>query len=116
MSDEPRQFTVEEIREQFLHNCWSAIDYWAGLHGSNVPPERPCRERISGAVFSILAALDGCSLEIPGFVVAPSPHPDDEEYCKAEGENWYPRVESEFDIGGGLHERFHSLDPERKGS
>lgn len=107
----PRQLTEAEVRENFLHHMWIIVDEWA-----KSDREHSVRERISGAVFSVLAALDGCSTDIPGFAVAPSPHKDDKEYKKQRGLDWYPKSDEskiKYDIGGTLHERFHSFDPEK---
>jgi hypothetical protein len=109
---EPREYTTEEVREMLLRHIWGLIHYWehdsrtADLHG-----------KMTGLAFSILSTLDGSSVEIPSFLVAPSPHPDDREYHKENGENWFPENhenEINCDIGGVLHEWFHSFDPDRK--
>lgn len=111
----PREKTVEEVRKEFLDYVWSMIDYWAGEGGSNVDPDKPVRERLSGFAHSLLATLDGCAMALPGFVVAPCPHPDDKEFCIAEGEDWYPQApELPSDIAGGLHELLYQHDPRRR--
>lgn len=84
----PRAKTAEEIREDFMDACRSLADYWAGKPGSNVPVERTCYERIQGALHSWLCILDGVSGGLPAFDLVASPHPDDKEYHRAEGENW----------------------------
>lgn len=96
----PRQYTTDEVREKLLSYVRGLVDYWDKT-------DRPRKESLSGLAFSILSTLDGGSVEVPGFVVAPSPHESDEEYHRQRGENWYPRVESEHDIAGCLHELFY---------
>lgn len=101
-----REKTVDEIRQEFLEHIGVIIHYWETL------PDTTVHERLSGLVFSILSTLDGCSGGMPGFIVAPSPHPDDKEYNIAEGENYYPQNhESDVkgDIAGGLHELLHMV-------
>lgn len=80
---EPRAFTVEEIREQFIDQLRNESKYWSGL------PGKTPRERCDGMVFSFLSMLDG-AFALPAFDVVTSPHPDDEQYLKCDGENWYP--------------------------
>lgn len=59
---------------------------------------------VLGLAFSIIVMLDGGNVGMPGFKVIPMPHPSDREYCKQNGENWYP---TGCDIGGSLHEHWH---------
>lgn len=107
----PHQLTEAEVRAEFLRHMWVIVDEWA-----NSTREHSVRERIAGAVFSVLSTLDGCSTDIPGFVVAPCPHKDNKEYQKQRGQDWYPKTDEskiKYDIGGTLHERFHDFDPEK---
>lgn len=98
-----RELTEDEVRKQFLKLVWDYIEYWDKL------PDKTCRERLEGLAFGMLVILDGESAELPGFVVAPDPHPDDKEYHKERGENWFPEnheSDTNCDIGGCLHELF----------
>lgn len=106
MSDEPRAYTKEEVREQFLKLIWDCINHWE-------KDERtlPTRDKLKGLAFSILVILDGESANLPGFLVKPSPQETDEEYHKNQGKNWYPK---DIDISGSLHELFYQFNPERK--
>lgn len=99
---EPRQYTDEEVRDRFLDHLAHAVRYW--LNESRVSDTEA---KMTGLVHSILATIDGSAAGLPGFILAPSPHPDDEEFHRREGENWYPRVEAEHDIAGGLHEHWY---------
>ena len=97
----PREYTTDEVREQFLDYVRDTIQYWV-KHPSNV------QDRVSGAVFSVLAAIDGSAGSLPGFVLAPSPHPDDKAYNQKNGDNWYPDAPTvNCDIAGSLHERLY---------
>ena len=69
-----KEYTTEEVREKFLNKLWTIVDFWNDLDTS-----KTTRERISGAVFSILAEIDGCGGDIPSFILAPDPHPADEK-------------------------------------
>ncbi len=100
----PRELTVEEVRNKFLKHCRLLVDYWDKVE------DRTTKEKISGAIFSVLAMLDGSNIDLPGFIVAPRPHENDKKFCKKEGENWYPenhKSNIKCDIGGSLHEMFH---------
>jgi hypothetical protein len=99
------EYTPEEVRERFIESVRSIVDYW-----EHVP--NPYGTRESGVAFSILSMLDGCNGGLPGFVVAPAPHPDDKQYYIDHGENYYPEApEVKCDIAGGLHEHFAKEKP-----
>lgn len=71
--------------------------------------EDEIKERCEGVLFSLLAMLDGSSLNLPSFAVVAAPHQDDMEYQSNNGENWFPPLPEEVadqlvDISGGLHE------------
>lgn len=83
-----RPYTQEEIMRQFLDYFSAMVDFWADVKGKND------KEKLSGLAFSILSMLDGCAGDLPAFEVIPTPHPEDKEYLKSQGENWYPDVES----------------------
>ncbi len=98
---EPRELTTDEVRENFLNQVVTVINYWA-----TVGSEEDIRGRLSGLAHSILVILDGGS-GLPGFIVAPSPHPASKSFFQKEGENWYPENHQSTvagDIAGGLHE------------
>ena len=112
MPDAPRQHTVEEARELFLGHVRGMIRYWANLPVSQKPADETEAEwRTSGIAFSILAAIDGSAMALPGYVLAPAPHPDEQELLRAEGSNWHPPApDAPFDIAGPLHELLGRLD------
>lgn len=92
-----RAYTYEEMRKMFLDNVAGIVKYWETV-------EFPGGSREGGVAFSILTLLDGCG-GTPGFDLIPSPHPEDEDYCKSIGENfWVPKNLSD----GGLHEQYCS--------
>lgn len=101
-----RQYTTDEIRTKFLELVWSYIDYWDKL------PDKPTRERLEGLAFGMLVILDGGSIEIPGFLVTPAPHPNDREYHQNRNEKWYPGSDVTCDIAGCLHELFYGCKPD----
>lgn len=104
-----RELTEDEVRSALLRHVWHMIDFWER--------EDRCpgtREKLEGFAFSMLAALDGSSTAVPGFVVAPRPHPDDRQYHADHDEDWYPENHDSdvvCDIGGSLHELFQSHNP-----
>jgi len=109
--EEPTAFTEDEIRAKFLKHVNGLITYWNGEGGSNVDPNRPPREKLEGLAFSILAMLDGSSMDLPGFSVTPCPHESDEQYHKDRGERWFP---NDVDIAGGLHDLLGHYKPKGK--
>jgi hypothetical protein len=105
MDNKPREYSENEIRENFLRNVWSIVDYWKNEELENDTMEN----RIEGVVFSILAMLDGANINLPSFIVAPSPHKDDKEYSIKNNHNYYPYNDSDNikgNIAGCLHELF----------
>lgn len=99
-----REYTEEEVRASFLEAVRDIVQYWEN-ESRTAPSEKP-----SGVAFSILVLLDGGHGFMPGFVVAPSPHPDDKEYNREHGENWFPEnheSNTKCDIAGALHELYH---------
>jgi hypothetical protein len=102
-----KEYTEEEVREQLLKHVHSLISYW-----ENEERRPEVRDKLSGLAFSILTMLDGCSIDLPRFIVAPDPHPRDKDYHKDNDENWYAEnCESDVccDISGCLHELFHEV-------
>lgn len=102
MRKKSRQYTTTEIREKFLKQSLATAEYWAKLDD----PSKTIEDRCEGVVFSMLVMLDG-GTDLPQFIVAPNPHPEDKNYCEEEGENYYP--DNNFkgisgNISGGLHE------------
>jgi len=111
MSD-ARELTTAEVRERFLAKVRTIVDYWADEGTEGPLANQSLRQRCEGVAFSILVTLDGEDAELPGFVVAPNPHPDDKIYCREHDLDWYPRTADglkehmvgRLDIAGSLHE------------
>ncbi len=76
------------------------------------------KEKIHTMVFSMLVGIDGESMALPGFILAPNPHKDDKEYNKKEGNDYYPQnhnAKVNCDIGGNLHDKWCNLDANCEG-
>ena len=109
MNDEkPRQYTAEEIRDQFINHMWDLVEYWdKHVKDQNMPIDR----RLQGLMHSVLTTLDGCSMDLPGFALVTTPHESDKDYHKDQGENWYPENDLEKmnePVCFMLHEDFYS--------
>jgi hypothetical protein len=103
----PKQLTNEQVRERLLRLFAGMVDYWE----KEAPPQRTLRERLNGLAFSMLAALDGESPGVPGFIVAPSPHKTDREYLQGQGRDWFPETPAvPTDIAGSLHEKWPQFE------
>ena len=81
--NEPRASTECEVRAEFLSHVHLLANYWATL------PYKSAQERCDGLAFSILSMIDGCNAGLPAFEISLSPHQDDKEYHRQEGENGY---------------------------
>lgn len=106
-----RELTTEECREYLLDHIRTMCEYW------NEVEERDTLGRLQGLAFSILAALDGCSINIPQFLIIPNPHPDDKQFRQELGENWYPEPPEnieEASLPGLLHEHFYQNEEEHE--
>ena len=100
--DGPREYTDDEARQMFLDHLAAVVRYW--LHEDRAPE---VEEKMTGLVHSILVAIDGGAAYLPGFLLVPSPHPDDTQFHRDEGENWWPGAnDAEHDIAGGLHDQW----------
>ena len=98
MSEEPRAYTTEEVRELFLKQVRESAHYWASL------PGKTPQERCDGLAFTILNIIDGSTLPLPAFDLIPSPHPTDYQYHREHGENWF---EQEVINDCQLHEYYY---------
>jgi hypothetical protein len=109
----PRVYTTEEIRHFFLSHVEDLVDFF-----EKESRREGVREKLEGLAFSIMSALDGSSAALPGFIVAPNPHPSDKQYSIDKGMNYYPENSPEViygDIAGCLHEQiFHPREGNRK--
>lgn len=96
---EPRSYTPEEVRDQLLAHIWGMVAYW------EKEDRRPdVHYKLSGLAHSILSTLDGCSMDLPGFLVAPTTDPVDEQYNRDQGNCWFPSDQPDL---GCLHEFWH---------
>lgn len=102
--------TKEEARERFLKEVWNIVWCW-----EKRAPDKTQLERLEGVAFSILTLLDGDVGTHPGYLVIPNETPEDQQWRKDQGDDWYPLnvvSEDECDIGGGMHEHFFPLKPQ----
>jgi len=100
-----RELTTDEVRAEFLKHVQAIIRNWETVKLA----ENSVRARLEGLAFSLLVLLDGGSVGLPAFIVAPCPHPADREFHQEEGTNWWPENDWEAakaNISGGLHEDF----------
>lgn len=100
----PKEKKMEEVREDFLNHVRDMVDYWHDV------PNKTEKEKLNGLAFSIMAALDGCSVDIPGFIVAPLPHETNKQYHMDNEEDYYPEnhnSEVNCNIAGELHDHYY---------
>ena len=99
-----REKTEEEVRKEFFNYLKVLIDHW-----SNVPNETD-REKIEGYTHSLLAMIDGCAVDMCGFVLSPVVHESDKDFCIKNNKNYYPEndiSDIKCDIAGNLHVQFY---------
>lgn len=108
----PRAWTEEEVIAMIVDHVSTMADYWAKTDLKRPEfgiktPEEDARYRCRGVAHSILAMLDGATMDLPGFDLIPTPHPDDKQFHIYEGENWF---DPEMRISVTLHEHFSAKD------
>ena len=112
-----RPHTQEEMVKLFLYHLDHTAEYWAKV---NIDDEvrkiidknyagNETHYRTAGVVFSILSMIDGCAGDLPAFAIVPQPHPEDEQYHKDQGENYWPTApdniyEIAFNTDHAMHE------------
>lgn len=103
-----RAYTEQEVIEKMMRKFRSIAHYWAttplGSEHRFNGPEDELRWRCDGVAFTILAEMDGSSMNLPAMDIVLAPHPDDKQYCIDHDENWF---EPEMRISTALHEHFH---------
>ena len=80
-----REYTRDETRNALLDHIWTLIHFWR--HETRATTDQ---ERLEGLAFSILSTLDGENGDIPKFIVAPDPHPEDRPFRISSGEDYFP--------------------------
>jgi hypothetical protein len=101
IKNKAREYTSDEIREQFLDHIRGLIDYW-----SDESRAKNDKDKLSGLAHSILSTIDGGSVNLPGFILAPCPHETDKQWYIDNGKNYYPEnKETNSNIAGVLHEQ-----------
>lgn len=98
--NEPRAYTVEECRNMFIDHIKGIVRYWEREAKNGNP------HAISGVAHSILVTIDGGSGYHPALKLLTDPHPNDEQYHKELGENWYP-AGADITHGVQLHDLLH---------
>jgi hypothetical protein len=92
----------QKARKVFQRYLWDIVEFWSLVDME----EGGQRERIAGAVFSIIAAIDGESSAVPPFLLVP---------VSTEGDEWSFQWRGAGDISGGrLHKKFLERDPRKR--
>lgn len=98
------ELTEGKIRERFLRHVEGCIRSW--LNETRTPD---VEGKMRGLAFSILVAIDGESA-LPAFKLIADPHPEDKEFRKSKGEDWYPE---NINIAGCLHNELSCYRPKK---
>lgn len=93
-----REKTKQEMQEEFVSYIHDLIGYW------KTEKRTPDLEgKLEGLAFSILTAIDGEAMALPGYKLSPLMADGDKEYFISRDEDYYPE---DTDIAGNLHEIF----------
>ena len=98
-----RAYTKEEVKDEMLDYFKALARYWSSQ--GNITDLEKCE----GVAFSILVALDGCSMSLPSIDLVLRPNPEDKDFLIGEGENWY---ENGMAINNNctLHDEFYKKE------
>ncbi len=78
-------YTAQEVRNQFLDQLESSVDYWDTVDGFSQ------KEKLEALAFSFLVLIDGMDDSFPvALRIVPDPAREDRAYLEAKGEPWYP--------------------------
>lgn len=98
-----REKTEEEVRNEFVEHVRQMAEYWNSVGETK-------KDALDGLAFSILVAIDGDSVALPSFILAPNPHPEDKEFLLSRGEEYYPENHQNnisCNISGSLHDMYY---------
>lgn len=72
----------KELQEDFVKHCKVLATYWSKQEGTQL-------ENMEGFLHSLFVTFDGCSGGFPCAIdLVLRPHPEDKDYCIANGEDW----------------------------
>lgn len=91
-----KKITRDEARYLLLKHLAGLVDYWEKESRAET-----VRERMEGLLFSVLAALDGSAVGLPGYKIIPIA--DDNQWLKDNGVDYYAAE----DIGSGMHSEIY---------
>lgn len=101
--EEQREKSELEVRKEFIEMIKHMIEVWSNIEG-----DYDRKYLLNSLTCSFLSLLDGCS-NMPKFIVAPDPHPEDKKYHIENNDKYYPENHSsniKCDISGCLQEMF----------
>lgn len=102
--EEEKIYTTQEVKEKFLNQVKLIANTWLSYENKSK------EEAVNGAIFSVLALIDGCSVDLPGFILAPITSRENQIDAKENGMKYYMLNDQESvfnDIGGSLHDQYY---------
>ncbi|ARQ56894.1 hypothetical protein Kim5_CH00786 [Rhizobium sp. Kim5] len=101
-----RELLPAECRARLFAHLGAMTAYWRDLPEAQLLAGNSdgdvTEERLTGLLFSMLTAIDGSALSLPGFLLVPKVNPDDRE--AADGEEYWPSAA--INEGVELHAAF----------
>lgn len=92
----PREKTPEEVSEKFFRHADKIVQVWSEVQlGDDMNKHYPDNTDpfvIKGhaMLYTLFGTLGGDNVELPAFIVAPNPSPEDKEFCIQTEQDWYP--------------------------
>lgn len=103
------EYTNEEVTALIMSHVRGLIRYWETVE---LDGTKDTQVRLEGLAFSIFSMLDGSTMTLPEFIVAPNPHPLDHTFLEHQGKSWFPMnfgANVNGNLGGSLYEKFSAF-------
>lgn len=78
-----KPYTKEEVLKLFMDQTRTIANYWSKVEG------RTEKEKIEGAIFTLLNSIDGMGYPFVAMDLVLRPHPDDKNYHIENGDDYY---------------------------
>lgn len=93
-----KEITQDEARHLFLKHIASLVEYWEKESRASTS-----KDKLEGLAFSIMVTLDGGSGGHPGYQLIPNTNPEDIDFAKKEGFDYYPEEPEDIIGNSSLH-------------
>lgn len=113
--DQPREYTAKECQRMLFEHLVMTIFEWSKstIPSSTLKPGDETIAKMENLVFSIFCIFDGVSSGSPPWLLVPDSSPENQDFAKDTGDNWWPcneeaagLVDGEISCGDMLHDQW----------